>query len=36
MDLTFDIKVGKEYDMEEVMKSLVNIQYSRAVNDFKP
>jgi excinuclease UvrABC helicase subunit UvrB len=36
MDLTFDIEVGKEYDMEEVMKNLVNIQYSRAVNDFKP
>lgn len=36
MDLTFDIEIWKEYDMEEIMKDLVNIQYKRAVNDFKP
>lgn len=36
MDLTFDIEVWKEYEMENIMKRLVNIQYKRSVNDFKP
>ncbi|MDR1987546.1 MAG: hypothetical protein LBQ24_01975 [Candidatus Peribacteria bacterium] len=36
MNLTFNVDVGKEYDMEEIMKKLVNIQYKRSVNDFKP
>ncbi|MDR1945306.1 MAG: hypothetical protein LBQ59_04510 [Candidatus Peribacteria bacterium] len=36
MDLTFDIEVGREYEMENIMKRLINIQYKRSINDFKP
>lgn len=32
----FDIKVWKEYKMEELLKKLVSIQYRRSWNDFKP
>lgn len=31
----FDIEVGKEYKMEELLKKLVAIQYRRASSDFK-
>lgn len=34
IELTFDIEVWKEYQMEEIMKDLINIQYRRAINDF--
>jgi len=32
----FDIEVGKEYKIEELLKKLVAIQYRRAASDFKP
>ena len=34
-DQVFSIDVGKEYVMEKLLKNLVNIQFSRAGNDFK-
>jgi len=34
-DQVFSIDVGKEYVMEKLLKNLVNIQFSRAWNDFK-
>lgn len=35
-EATFDIKVGNEYKMEDLLKQLVSIQYKRAAADFKP
>ncbi len=35
MDQIFQIKVGENYVLEELLKQLVNIQFSRAGNDFK-
>jgi excinuclease ABC subunit B len=32
----FDIKVGEFYEMEDLLKRLVAIQYRRAASDFKP
>ena len=32
----FDIEVWKEYEIEELLKRLVAIQYRRAASDFKP
>jgi excinuclease ABC subunit B len=35
-EATFDIKVGKSYKTEDILKNLVNLQYRRAGSDFKP
>ena len=35
-DATFDMEVGKEYKMEDILKKLVSLQYKRAAADFKP
>ena len=35
-DKIFNIEVGKEYKVEELLKQLVSIQYKRASSDFKP
>jgi excinuclease ABC subunit B len=35
-EATFDIEVGKEYKMENLLKQLVSIQFTRAAADFKP
>lgn len=35
-DQIFHIEVGKEYVLEDLLKKLVNVQYSRAGSDFKP
>ncbi|MCD5385266.1 excinuclease ABC subunit UvrB, partial [Candidatus Gracilibacteria bacterium] len=32
----FDLQVGKEYEIEEILKKLVAIQYKRSGSDFKP
>ncbi len=32
----FDIKVGENYVMEDLLKKLVSMQYRRAASDFKP
>lgn len=32
----FHIEVGKEYVMEDLLKQLINIQFSRAGSDFRP
>ena len=32
----FDIKVGENYAMEDLLKKLVSMQYRRAASDFKP
>ncbi|MCP4522990.1 MAG: excinuclease ABC subunit UvrB [Candidatus Gracilibacteria bacterium] len=36
MEQVFDIKVGEEYILEELLKKLVGMQYRRAGEDFKP
>ncbi|MDD3302861.1 MAG: helicase-related protein, partial [Candidatus Gracilibacteria bacterium] len=33
---TFDIKVGEFYQIEELLKNLISMQYRRASSDFKP
>ena len=33
---TLVLEVGKEYVLEEILKNLINIQFSRAAADFKP
>jgi excinuclease ABC subunit B len=35
-DATFDMEVGQEYKMEDILKKLVSLQYKRAAADFKP
>ncbi len=35
-DQIFRIEVVKNYNIEELLKKLVNIQYKRAWDDFKP
>jgi excinuclease UvrABC helicase subunit UvrB len=32
----FNIRIGQEYVMEDLLNQLVNIQYKRAAADFKP
>lgn len=36
LEQVFDIKVGQEYVMEDLLNKLVAIQYSRSGSDFKP
>ncbi|MDD5213748.1 MAG: excinuclease ABC subunit UvrB [Candidatus Gracilibacteria bacterium] len=36
MGSTFDMEVGKTYEMEEILKQLVGMQFKRASSDFKP
>ncbi len=36
LDQVFDIEKDKEYEIEELLKKLVNIQFKRAWSDFKP
>ena len=36
LEQVFDIKVGQEYVMEDLLNRLVSIQYSRSGADFKP
>lgn len=35
-DQVFNVRVGEEYVLEELLKNLVNVQYTRAGSDFKP
>ena len=35
-DATFDLKVGENYILEDLLKKLVSMQYKRSFNDFKP
>ena len=35
IEQVFDLEVGREYIMEDILKQLVSIQYSRSINDFK-
>lgn len=36
MGSTFDMEIGKTYEMEEILKQLVWMQFKRASSDFKP
>ena len=36
IDFAFDIKVGEFYQIEEILKNLISMQYRRASSDFKP